>query len=519
MRDTGSWAVTVPPGYRIDEWEITRGIATGSWSSVYEARRVGRDDGDGARDDSLPGTVAVKILPTGTMTTRQLNHMREMADRELRFHRAGEHRRLIRAIGTHQIDDPDHPELDGSVVLVMEKAERSLADLMHEHAGKPVPDAESIIEQICEGLAHMHGQGWVHGDLKPGNVLLMSDGSVRLADFGLAAELEGTHAYLPPMGTSDYVPPERWTESLGERGMAIRATADVWALGVTAFELLSGRPPFPGEGPRARAITAAEQAKRSEPLLIPANVPEAWHPILRDCLAPNHTARKIHDTTSLLRRIKAARTGRPARPGTISQSRRFRRWRAIAAILLIAAAVLVVAVRANPQGRPEKASPAPAQFRPDLIRTDKGIPPQYRELIVVAAGKCKTDGLTPALVAALLKVESDFNPDLSDPAKDEYGIARWTPKVLAWFTNDVPPKVDPPIPAPPFPPDMSIPAVGRMMCQQRARMGEFPGVDPGLLLAAGYLSSIDKIKKANGIPASIRPTIDQIDHWRSEYQP
>ncbi|MEU5110877.1 protein kinase [Streptomyces longwoodensis] len=47
-------------------------------------------------------------------------------------------------------------------------------------------DGERILTEICEGLAHLHGLGWVHGDLKPDNVLLMADGSVRLSDFGLA---------------------------------------------------------------------------------------------------------------------------------------------------------------------------------------------------------------------------------------------------------------------------------------------------------------------------------------------
>ncbi|HWS33845.1 MAG TPA: protein kinase [Actinoplanes sp.] len=67
----------------------------------------------------------------------------------------------------------------------MELADRSAGDLLAVTDGG-LPDAPRLITEICAGLAHLHSAGWVHGDLKPGNVLLMPDGSVRLADFGLA---------------------------------------------------------------------------------------------------------------------------------------------------------------------------------------------------------------------------------------------------------------------------------------------------------------------------------------------
>ncbi len=92
----------------------------------------------------------------------------------------------------------------------------------------------------------MHAAGWVHGDLKPGNVLLMADRSVRLADFGLARELDGTHAYAPRLGSSDYLPPEWWSERVSEQGVAVRPTADIWALGVTAHQVLTGGLPVRG---------------------------------------------------------------------------------------------------------------------------------------------------------------------------------------------------------------------------------------------------------------------------------
>jgi serine/threonine protein kinase len=315
--NTEAWPVHVPPGYRIGPWEVTAGIATGSWGSVYEARWAGPEP----RDPGLPDRVALKFLPTGTVTLRQLAHLRQMTEREVRFHRRETHARLIRAFDALTVDDPARPGLDGAVVLIMERAARSLTDLLRRYPGRPVPDAAALVKQICEGLVYMHRQGWVHGDLKPSNVLLMEDGSVRLGDFGLTAELEGTHGYLPPMGSSDYLPPERWTEQLAERGFAVRTTADIWALGVTAYELFTGHFPFRGSGSFARALSAAEHAADRRPLAFPSSVPTGWQSLIRDCLAPTHAERQRHDAASLLARMQTLPAQAPARPARHASSR------------------------------------------------------------------------------------------------------------------------------------------------------------------------------------------------------
>src|SRR4051794_15840802 len=171
--ETGSWAVSVPLGYEVRGWVVERPLATGSWGSVYAA----------CRDGEEPVRAAVKFLPTGTVSPRQLNHLAAMAGREVRSHRELLHHRLIGLKETFTLDDPCRPELDGATVIVMELAERALSELIAP--GRQVPGAARILTQICEGLAHMHAEGWLHGDLKPSNVLLMADGSVRLADFGL----------------------------------------------------------------------------------------------------------------------------------------------------------------------------------------------------------------------------------------------------------------------------------------------------------------------------------------------
>jgi hypothetical protein len=107
------------------------------------------------------------------------------------------------------------------------------------------------------------------------------------------------------------------------------------------------------------------------------------------------------------------------------------------------------------------------------FRTDADIPPAYYDLIVQAGTMCpENKAVSPLLVAAMLKDESGFDPNLADPAADEYGIARWTPGVLKFY---LPSGQRDRIPAPPFPPEMSIPAVGRYLCWMAPKLEEIPG--------------------------------------------
>ncbi|MGH2943149.1 MAG: protein kinase domain-containing protein, partial [Solirubrobacteraceae bacterium] len=203
---------------------------------------------------------ALKFLSGAKLSPAQRAGLWEAVGEEVRFNEQADHPRLIRTFETFVVDDPARPALDGAVVLAMERASNSLHDLLATVTPPdPVPDAARLIGEICEALVHMHAKGWVHGDLKPGNVLLMEDGSVRLADFGLTRELEGTHAYAPRLGSSDFLPPEWWSERIGAHGVATRTTTDVWALGVTAHQLLTGGM-FPFVGATARARGAAAQA-------------------------------------------------------------------------------------------------------------------------------------------------------------------------------------------------------------------------------------------------------------------
>ncbi|WP_405824688.1 serine/threonine protein kinase [Streptomyces sp. NBC_01390] len=351
----------VPRGYRVGEWEVTDLIGAGGWGTVYAARRAAAvdagedgnvsDDGSGsaAGGETAPAEVALKFLPTAGLAPRQARGLVETGRRETEFSRRTRHPRLIRLFDSITLGESAGSAFDGAVVLVMERAEQSLRERLEASSASgrsgsspsgeeplSVREGARLLTEICEGLAHLHELGWVHGDLKPDNVLLMADGSVRLADFGLSVELTGTHAYVPPLGTLDYLPPERRQASLGERGVQVRQSTDIWALGVMIHQVFTGGVlPFPGATPAARGAAAQEYADGRAPLRMDLRMPPFWRELAADCLSPAHTDRAAHTAESLLGRIRAEQERAVAPPGTL----RRRRVLAAAALTVVAGGV------------------------------------------------------------------------------------------------------------------------------------------------------------------------------------
>jgi serine/threonine protein kinase len=115
--------------------------------------------------------------------------------------------------------------------------------------GRRLPEAEAMamLSRVCEAVDYLHRQGFVHYDLKPGNVVLCDDGSIRLIDLGMAHEVIrgrfSLSASAPPFATSGYVAPEQIGRRRGQ------PSVDVYALGAMLYEMLTGHPPFEGDEP------------------------------------------------------------------------------------------------------------------------------------------------------------------------------------------------------------------------------------------------------------------------------
>ena len=111
----------------------------------------------------------------------------------------------------------------------------------------PEPAALALASRIAAALQSLHTHGVVHADLKPGNIMLCLDGSIRVIDFGMAQPVETGRFHLraatPAMGTSDYIAPEQLQHKRG------RPSADLYSFGALLYEMLTGSTPFPGDDP------------------------------------------------------------------------------------------------------------------------------------------------------------------------------------------------------------------------------------------------------------------------------
>jgi TolB-like protein/Tfp pilus assembly protein PilF len=157
---------------------------------------------------------------------------------------------------------------------------QDLKSLIRQTGQLAVPTAVSIAKQVCEGLQEAHRQGIVHRDLKPGNIMIDSDGNVRIMDFGIACSLESKGLSSPGSicGTPLYMPPEQAeSEDVDQR-------SDIYSLGIILYEMTTGNVPFTGEDLLSVVMKHKSQKPR-EPQELNPQIPEDLNRLILKCLA------------------------------------------------------------------------------------------------------------------------------------------------------------------------------------------------------------------------------------------
>ncbi|HUY35413.1 MAG TPA: serine/threonine-protein kinase [Pirellulales bacterium] len=238
---------------RLGPWQLVRRVAEGKLCRVYQARPA-----EGPSDRAA--AYAVKVL---------LEHWRddtaaiELLRREAIVGRQVSHPCLISILAAHVGGAP-------YFVVMPWLAGSTLADSLAGGRRPALPVALWIVRQTAEALGALHSAGWMHGDFKPSNILVSPSGHATLLDLGFARRPDETGSVVDRCvaGTFHYIAPEMVTSALRPD---IRS--DLYSLGVTLYELLSGRLPFAGRSP----AELAQQHRQSEPPAIRSLAP--WLPL------------------------------------------------------------------------------------------------------------------------------------------------------------------------------------------------------------------------------------------------
>ena len=238
-------------------YEVEELVGHGGMSSVYKARDV-----------LLERHVALKILHEQYSNDEDFV---ERFKREARSVAQLQHPNIVTVI--------DRGEEGGRQFIVFEYIEgENLKEHVVRKGRLDVREALEIADEVARGLAFAHGQGLIHRDVKPQNVLLNGDGRAKVTDFGIARTLDvdGMTQTGTILGTSNYIAPEQAS------GHPVDAHSDVYALGAVLYELLAGEVPFPGESFVAVAMKHMHEpapnlldVRRDVPLRVAAAVDRA----------------------------------------------------------------------------------------------------------------------------------------------------------------------------------------------------------------------------------------------------
>ena len=301
----------------IGRFEVIRLLGSGGMGSVFECR-----------DPTLDRTVAIKLLLEPGEGEEPLDTARARLRREARVLAKLNHPNLVQLyeVGEHK----------GEMFVVMELVEGQTLDRWAEETRPDWRTAARLVAQVCRALTTAHEAGIVHRDIKPGNVMVGTDGRARVLDFGIARPLNRAGggsltdasfrtAQGKIVGTPAYMAPEQLASS------TISPATDSFAVGLVLYELLAGRRAFQADTP-ARMIVAIS-VKDPEPL--PEGVPDPLRRLVLRLLEKKPGARPA-DLGRVANDLEAIADGKTPAMGS-----RGMLLAGIGAAVLVAVAVLV----------------------------------------------------------------------------------------------------------------------------------------------------------------------------------
>ena len=254
-----------------NRYEILEKIGSGGMAVVYKAKC-----------HLLNRFVAIKILKDDLAQDEEFRH---------RFHEESRavamlsHPNIVSIYDVSRSEDSSEPDY-----FVMELIDGiSLKQYMQKRGGAlSWKEALHFITQIMKGLSHAHGRGIIHRDIKPHNIMVLRDGSVKVADFGIARLISSAQNTMTQeaLGSVHYISPEQ------ARGSHIDARSDIYSAGVVLYEMLTGRLPYEGDSPVAVAIQHINSIPLSPRELDPS-IPEAMEEITMKAMASDLDKRYV----------------------------------------------------------------------------------------------------------------------------------------------------------------------------------------------------------------------------------
>jgi len=380
-------------GQNLSHYRVSRKLGAGGMGDVYLAT-----------DTKLGRQVALKLLPQEH--TQDAQRLRRF-NQEAKAASALNHPNILTIY--------EFGEADGHHFIATEFIDgRSLRTALEETGRLSVAEALEVAVQVASALASAHEAGIIHRDIKPDNVMVRSDGYVKVLDFGLAKLTEATSPGTPVtsdartvsgvvLGTTQYMSPEQAT------GGRIDARSDIFSFGAMLYELVTGQRAFKGDSP----MTIVTAILTGEPAPLPPTVPAPLMSIIQRCLRKD-PARRFQTMPDLKAALEDARDAASVATQRYAPSKRALLW-GIATSAVIALGIFVWRELGNSDpGEPARA--VPLTTLPGLARYPSFAPSADR-VVFTWSGTTQNnpdiwvqqvDGGTPLRLTT--DAANDFNP-------------------------------------------------------------------------------------------------------------